>query len=55
MYLKDITVPFSSATTLADRFTLTRLSLDTLGRYTHASTGSGTAYASYAFIRPLSV
>ncbi len=36
-----------------DRWNRTRLSLDERWRYTHAVTGSGTAYASYIIVSPL--
>lgn len=53
--MKKINVFPTDPTKLEEKFNATRLYLDPQGRYTHVSTGSGTNYASYIVISPLSV
>lgn len=53
VYFKEISTTFPA--TLEDRFSKTRLYLDASGRYTHTTTATGTSYASYTVITPLTV
>ncbi len=53
VYWKEISSTFP--TTLEDRFEKTRLFLDVDGRYGHTPTATGTSYASYIRIEPLTV
>lgn len=51
-YMKDISIGFP--TDIEARFQKSQLFLDEQGRFTHKNTGSGTQYAAYIVISPLS-
>ena len=55
VFLRDITSVYGLSGAMKDRFALTRLYLDAHGHYTHTLTQSGTNYASYVIVRPLTV
>jgi hypothetical protein len=55
VFLRDITSAYGLSGAMKDRFALARLYLDARGRYTHTLSQSGTNYASYVILRPLTV
>jgi len=55
VYMKDITSSYMLSNAIEDHYKLAQLSTDSYGRYTHTPTGSGTFYASYIILRPISV
>lgn len=51
--IKISSLSFFPGDTLETKFNTSQLYLDSLGRYTHSDTGSGTLYASYMIVSPL--
>lgn len=55
IYIKDITVPFMSSSSIEQKFARSALYLDAEWRYTHAVTKEGTPYASYTLVYPITI
>ena len=53
VYLKDVSLSFAPLIDNESKWIQSRLYLDDMWRYTHTSTATGTAYASYMIVSPL--